>query len=159
MRQALSHMIHDSSNPLAVVMFHLCCQTRGGVAPEHLRYLDMATSEAQKMSSFDDMLMLANHGAQLSISRSSFYVKFTLLEQVRQKVPLMPRRRASVCNSKNRGATYPVVADVAPLPTRAEICRQRACLAGAVGGHQGRNTRARNWPKRRPAMPPPSASA
>ena len=89
LRQALSYMIvHDLRNPLAAVMLYLqLLKRRGSVAPEHLRYLEMATSEAQKMSSFlDDMLMLAKmERGKLSISRSPLYVDH-LLEQVRQKV-------------------------------------------------------------------------
>ena len=84
LRQALSYMIvHDLRNPLAAVMLYLqLLKRKGGVSPEHIRYLDMATSEAQKMSSFlDDMLMLAKmERGKLSLSRSPLYVDH-LLEQ------------------------------------------------------------------------------
>ena len=123
LRQALSYMIvHDLRNPLAAVMLYLqLLKRRGSVAPEHLRYLEMATSEAQKMSSFlDDMLMLAKmERGKLSISRSPLYVDH-LLEQVRQKVAPYAEAQGVTLALKTEGQSYPVVADVALFQRVAE---------------------------------------
>ncbi|MFO7632276.1 MAG: hybrid sensor histidine kinase/response regulator [Caldilinea sp.] len=116
MRQALSYMIvHDLRNPLAAVMLYLqLLKRKGGVSPEHLRYLDMATSEAQKMSSFlDDMLMLAKmERGKLSLSRSPLYVDH-LLEQVRQKMAPYAEAQGISLVFSTQGQSYPVIADVA----------------------------------------------
>ena len=123
MRQALSYMIvHDLRNPLAAVMLYLqLLKRRGSVLPEHMRYLDMATSEAQKMSGFlDDMLMLAKmERGKLSISRSPVYVDH-LLEQVRQKMAPYAESQGITLALKTDGQSYPVVADVALFQRVAE---------------------------------------
>lgn len=116
LRQALSYMIvHDLRNPLAAVMLYLqLLKRKGGVSPEHMRYLDMATSEAQKMSSFlDDMLMLAKmERGKLSLSRSPLYVDH-LLEQVRNKLAPYADAQGVALVLKTQGQSYPVIADVA----------------------------------------------
>ncbi len=123
LRQALSYMIvHDLRNPLAAVMLYLqLLKRRGSVLPEHMRYLDMATSEAQKMSGFlDDMLMLAKmERGKLSISRSPVYVDH-LLEQVRQKMVPYAESQGVTLALKTDGQSYPVVADVALFQRVAE---------------------------------------
>jgi len=123
MRQALSYMIvHDLRNPLAAVMLYLqLLKRRGSLAPEHMRYLDMASSEAQKMSGFlDDMLMLAKmERGKLSISRSPLYVDH-LLEQVRQKMAPYAESQGITLALKTDGQSYPVVADVALFQRVAE---------------------------------------
>ena len=116
MRQALSYMIvHDLRNPLAAVMLYLqLLKRKGGVTPEHIRYLEMAMTEAQKMSSFlDDMLMLAKmERGKLSLSRSPLYVDH-LLEQVRQKMAPYAEAQGVSLMLKTEGQSYPVIADVA----------------------------------------------
>lgn len=116
LRQALSYMIvHDLRNPLAAVMLYLqLLKRKGGVSPEHMRYLDMATNEAQKMSSFlDDMLMLAKmERGKLSLSRSPLYVDH-LLEQVRSKLAPYAEAQGVTLVLKTQGQSYPVIADVA----------------------------------------------
>ena len=116
LRQALSYMIvHDLRNPLAAVMLYLqLLKRKGGVSPEHARYLDMATSEAQKMSSFlDDMLMLAKmERGKLSLSRSPLYVDH-LLEQVRRKLAPYAEAQGIALVLRTEGQSYPVIADVA----------------------------------------------
>lgn len=116
LRQALSYMIvHDLRNPLAAVMLYLqLLKRKGGVSPEHIRYLDMATSETQKMSSFlDDMLMLAKmERGKLSLSRSPLYVDH-LLEQVRHKLAPYADAQGVTLVFKTQGQSYPVIADVA----------------------------------------------
>ncbi|MFZ1767987.1 MAG: response regulator [Caldilinea sp.] len=116
LRQALSYMIvHDLRNPLAAVMLYLqLLKRKGGVSPEYIRYLDMATSEAQKMSSFlDDMLMLAKmERGKLSLSRSPLYVDH-LLEQVRQKLAPYADAQGISLELRTQGQSYPVIADVA----------------------------------------------
>ncbi|HHY53850.1 MAG TPA: response regulator [Chloroflexi bacterium] len=116
LRQALSYMIvHDLRNPLAAVMLYLqLLKRKGSVSPEHMRYLDMATNEAQKMSSFlDDMLMLAKmERGKLSLSRSPLYVDH-LLEQVRSKLAPYAEAQGVSLVLKTQGQSYPVIADVA----------------------------------------------
>jgi signal transduction histidine kinase len=116
LRQALSYMIvHDLRNPLAAVMLYLqLLKRKGSVSPEHVRYLDMATSETQKMSSFlDDMLMLAKmERGKLSLSRSPLYVDH-LLEQVRQKLAPYADAQGVMLVLRTQGQSYPVIADVA----------------------------------------------
>lgn len=116
MRQALSYMIvHDLRNPLAAVMLYLqLLKRKGGASSEYMRYLDMATTEAQKMSSFlDDMLMLAKmERGKLSLSRSPLYVDH-LLEQVRQKMAAYAEAQGISLILKTPGQSYPVIADVA----------------------------------------------
>lgn len=116
LRQALSYMIvHDLRNPLAAVMLYLqLLKRKGSVSPEYMRYLDMATSEAQKMSSFlDDMLMLAKmERGKLSLSRSPLYVDH-LLEQVRHKLAPYADAQGVTLVLKTQGQSYPVIADVA----------------------------------------------
>uniref|UniRef100_A0A7C1JS86 histidine kinase n=1 Tax=Caldilinea aerophila TaxID=133453 RepID=A0A7C1JS86_9CHLR len=116
MRQALSYMIvHDLRNPLAAVMLYLqLLKRKGGVPPESMRYLEMATTEAQKMSNFlDDMLMLAKmERGKLSLSRSPIYVDH-LLEQVRQKMAPYAEAQGVTLVVKTPGQSYPVIADVA----------------------------------------------
>ncbi len=116
MRQALSYMIvHDLRNPLAAVMLYLqLLKRKGGVPPESMRYLEMATAEAQKMSNFlDDMLMLAKmERGKLSLSRSPIYVDH-LLEQVRQKIAPYAEAQGVTLVVKTPGQSYPVIADVA----------------------------------------------
>jgi len=116
LRQALSYMIvHDLRNPLAAVMLYLqLLKRKGGVSPEHIRYLEMATTEAQKMSSFlDDMLMLAKmERGKLSLSRSPLYVDH-LLEQVRQKMAPYAEAQSVSLVLNTEGQSYPVIADVA----------------------------------------------
>lgn len=116
LRQALSYMIvHDLRNPLAAVMLYLqLLKRKGSVPPEHIRYLDMATSETQKMSSFlDDMLMLAKmERGKLSLSRSPLYVDH-LLEQVRQKLAPYADAQGVMLVLRTQGQSYPVIADVA----------------------------------------------
>ena len=116
LRQALSYMIvHDLRNPLAAVMLYLqLLKRKGSVSPEHMRYLDMATSETQKMSSFlDDMLMLAKmERGKLSLSRSPVYVDH-LLDQVRQKLAPYADAQSVLLVLKTQGQSYPVIADVA----------------------------------------------
>ncbi len=116
MRQALSYMIvHDLRNPLAAVMLYLqLLKRKGGASPEYMRYLDLATTEAQKMSSFlDDMLMLAKmERGKLSLSRSPLYVDH-LLEQVRQKMAPYAEAQGISLVLNTSGQSYPVIADVA----------------------------------------------
>ncbi len=116
MRQALSYMIvHDLRNPLAAVMLYLqLLKRKGGVTPDHMRYLEMAMTEAQKMSSFlDDMLMLAKmERGKLSLSRSPLYVDH-LIEQVRQKMAPYAEAQGVSLVFTTEGQSYPVIADVA----------------------------------------------
>jgi signal transduction histidine kinase len=116
MRQALSYMIvHDLRNPLAAVMLYLqLLKRKGGVNPEHSRYLETAMIEAQKMSSFlDDMLMLAKmERGKLSLSRSPLYVDH-LLDQVRRKMAPYAEAQGVSLVLTTEGQSYPVVADVA----------------------------------------------
>ena len=123
MRQALSYMIvHDLRNPLAAVMLYLqLLKRKGGVAVEHIRYLEMAMSESQKMSSFlDDMLMLAKmERGKLSLSRSPLYVDH-LLEQVRQKMAPYAEAQGVSLVLTTEGQSYPVIADVALFQRVAE---------------------------------------
>lgn len=116
MRQALSYMIvHDLRNPLAAVMLYLqLLKRKGSVSPESMRYLEMATTEAQKMSNFlDDMLMLAKmERGKLSLSPSPIYVDH-LLEQVRQKMAPYAEAQGVTLVVKTPGQSYPVTADVA----------------------------------------------
>ena len=122
-RQALSYMIvHDLRNPLAAVMLYLqLLKRKGGVAVEHIRYLEMAMSESQKMSSFlDDMLMLAKmERGKLSLSRSPLYVDH-LLEQVRQKMAPYAEAQGVSLVLTTEGQSYPVIADVALFQRVAE---------------------------------------
>jgi two-component system sensor histidine kinase/response regulator len=78
LRQALSYMIvHDLRNPLAAVMLYMqLLKRKGGVAPDQLKYLELALSESQKMSNFlDDMLMLAKmERGKLTLSRSPLFM-------------------------------------------------------------------------------------
>lgn len=116
MRQALSYMIvHDLRNPLAAVMLYLqLLKRKGSVSPESMRYLEMATTEVQKMSNFlDDMLMLAKmERGKLSLSPSPIYVDH-LLEQVRQKMAPYAEAQGVTLVVKTPGQSYPVTADVA----------------------------------------------
>lgn len=116
MRQALSYMIvHDLRNPLAAVMLYLqLLRRKGSVSPESMRYLEMATTEVQKMSNFlDDMLMLAKmERGKLSLSPSPIYVDH-LLEQVRQKMAPYAEAQGVTLVVKTPGQSYPVTADVA----------------------------------------------
>lgn len=74
MRMALSYMIvHDVRNPLAAISLYMqLLKRKATLQPDQARYLDLALSEAQKMSSFlDDMLMLAKmERGKLSLSHS-----------------------------------------------------------------------------------------
>lgn len=116
MRQALSYMIvHDLRNPLAAVMLYLqLLRRKGSVSPESMRYLEMATTEVQKMSNFlDDMLMLAKmERGKLSLLPSPICVDH-LLEQVRQKMAPYAEAQRVTLVVKTPGQSYPVTADVA----------------------------------------------
>lgn len=115
LRQALSYMIvHDLRNPLAAVTLYLqLLKRKGGVAPDQIRYLDLALSESQKMSNFlDDMLMLAKmERGKLTLTRSTLYVD-RIINQVREKFNPLAEAQGVVLATHMIEQPYPVLADV-----------------------------------------------
>lgn len=115
LRQALSYMIvHDLRNPLAAVTLYLqLLKRKGGVAPDQIRYLDLALSESQKMSNFlDDMLMLAKmERGKLTLTRSTLYVD-RIINQVREKFNPLAEAQGVVLAAHMIEQPYPLLADV-----------------------------------------------
>jgi len=118
LRQALSYMIvHDLRNPLAAVMLYLqLLKRKGGVAPDQVRYLELALTESQKMSNFlDDMLMLAKmERGKLALSRSPMFMDRVVMH-VREKFePLADAQGVALATSVQE-QPYSLTGDVTLL--------------------------------------------
>jgi two-component system sensor histidine kinase/response regulator len=115
LRQALSYMIvHDLRNPLAAVMLYLqLLKRKGGVAPDQLRYLELALTESQKMSNFlDDMLMLAKmERGKLTLSRSPLFID-RVVNHVREKFEPLAEAQGVSLTARVQEQPYALTADV-----------------------------------------------
>ncbi len=115
LRQALSYMIvHDLRNPLAAVMLYLqLLKRRSGVAPDQVRYLDLALTESRKMSNFlDDMLMLAKmERGKLNLSRSPLFME-RILANVREKFGPLAEAQGVILSVRPTEQPYAMTADV-----------------------------------------------
>lgn len=115
LRQALSYMIvHDLRNPLAAVMLYMqLLKRKSGVAPDQIKYLELAMSESQKMSNFlDDMLMLAKmERGKLTLSRSPLFID-RVISQVRAKFEPLAEAQGVTMVTRLAEQPYSLTGDV-----------------------------------------------
>jgi signal transduction histidine kinase len=107
-------IVHDLRNPLAAVTLYMqLIKRKGGAAPDQARYLDLALSEAQKMSNFlDDMLMLAKmERGKLTLTRTALYVE-RIIGQVREKYGPLAEAQNVALAVRMPEQSYPLLADV-----------------------------------------------
>lgn len=115
MRMALSYMIvHDVRNPLAAISLYMqLLKRKAQLLPDQVKYLDLALSEAQKMSSFlDDMLMLAKmERGRLSLSHSPLSID-RLCASVREKLTPLAETQGVRLNMNLAPQSQSLMADV-----------------------------------------------